>query len=334
MQTTVIKDKDRVWLEGVNGWFMGDRESSVHAAQAAIMESLGEAISYADLVAVSGLAFRMQVSKKGLCPSSPHPFCGYQCVKRSIQAIPYHIEVCEVSSDDAEKVEKTRQAIIASIDRGIPVQYGNEEDGIIIGYQNQGKAWICYHPLREGGKKTFVETEWPWGIAIFTEHKIDNPSMDQLTAGTLRQAVEMAESCESGDYFVGWAAWDAYLNKLRQLQTADEITIHENVMGNAWIYECLVKYRRIAANYLMNVSAEFDPTSEQHLVDAANLYKKMANDILTDSSHSILTVVPFPWSLKKDETWTTDQRAAQISRLEQAFLLEQQAINHIKLVVP
>ena len=83
MNTTLHRDQDRVWLEGVSGWFVGDRESSVHAAQAAAMAAVGEDISYEYLVGVSGLAFRMQVSKDGLCPSSPHSFCGYPCHPRS-----------------------------------------------------------------------------------------------------------------------------------------------------------------------------------------------------------------------------------------------------------
>ncbi len=42
MKTTVRREGDRVWLDGVSGWFVGDQESSVHAAQAATMEAVGE----------------------------------------------------------------------------------------------------------------------------------------------------------------------------------------------------------------------------------------------------------------------------------------------------
>jgi hypothetical protein len=41
MKTTVHRKHDRVWLEGVSGWFVGDRKSSVNAAQAAVMEAVG-----------------------------------------------------------------------------------------------------------------------------------------------------------------------------------------------------------------------------------------------------------------------------------------------------
>ena len=74
----VKRSEDRVWLEGVQGWSFAQRASSVHAAQAAILQAVGVDTRYDDLVAVSGLAFRMQVFKDKLCPSSPHAHCGFR----------------------------------------------------------------------------------------------------------------------------------------------------------------------------------------------------------------------------------------------------------------
>ncbi len=41
MNTTVYREGDRVWLEGVTGWFCRAKESSVHAAQEAVMVAKG-----------------------------------------------------------------------------------------------------------------------------------------------------------------------------------------------------------------------------------------------------------------------------------------------------
>lgn len=224
MKTTVRREGDRVWLEGVNGWFVGDKESSIHAAQEAVMQAIGEDISYVDLLGTSGLAFRMQVSKDGLCPSSPHSFCGYQCVAGSVNALPWKITVYEAKADDVEAVKVARQAVVDSILRGVPVQYGSEEDGIIVGYQKDGEEWICFHPLREGGTKTFVETNWPWGIAVFTEPKETVPSKRELALDALKQAIEMSEAEEADGYYLGDKAWDDYLTKLRALREADDET--------------------------------------------------------------------------------------------------------------
>jgi len=206
MKTVVRRNGDRVWLEGVRGWFVGDRESSVHAAAAAVMEALGEETSYEYLLGVSGLAFRMQVSKEGLCPSSPHSFCGYPCHARSSQALPWQLQILSAEADDADRVQEARQAVVESIDRGIPAQYGSEEDGIIVGYCKGGAEWICFHPMREGGTQTFVETNWPWGILIFVEPKQEMPSRRELAIGALEQAVVMSQAKEAEGYHVGFAA--------------------------------------------------------------------------------------------------------------------------------
>ena len=103
MNTTVHREGDRVWLEGVKGWHPGDKESSVHAAQEAIMQAVGEDVTYDYLLGVSGLAFRMQVSKNGLCPSSPHSCCGYGCHSRSVAALPWKVRVFAVKPDQADR---------------------------------------------------------------------------------------------------------------------------------------------------------------------------------------------------------------------------------------
>lgn len=331
MNTTVHREQDRVWLEGVSGWFVGERESSVHAAEAAVMKALGEDISYEYLLGVSGLAFRMQVSMEGLCPSSPHSFCGYPCHARSSQALPWKLKILEVKAEEADRVREARQAIVGSIDRGVPAQYGSEEDGIIVGYQSSGDEWICFHPMREGGTKTFVETAWPWGIALFTERKAELPDRRELAQGALQQAVEMADTAEADGYYLGQRAWDDYLIKLRALQDADDEARQGAMLGNSWIYECLAQYRGAAAHYLRDIASEFSPGSAQHLLAAADLYERMSDQILRDGENGLIAIAPLPWSLGEGETWTDEMRQDQIRRLEAALPLERQAIRELRI---
>jgi hypothetical protein len=330
MAVTVIREDDRVWLEGVSGWFVGDQESSVHASQAAVMQAVGEDVTYEDLLGASGLAFRMQVSKDGLCPSSPHACCGYQCVAGSVRALPWQIQVYEVKPEDAEGVKNARQALVESIDRGVPVQYGSEEDGITIGYQKGGEEWICLHPMREGGNTSFVETTWPWGIAVYTGPKTTVPSKREVALNALAQAVEMSETEEADGYFLGFAAWDNYIAKLRALKEEDEETRQRAMLGNSWIYENLAQARRRAAIYLRDVASEFLDEAAAHLRAAADLYERLATEVLCDSEHCVITVAPLPWSLREGETWAGEMRADQIRRLEAALPLERQAIDEIR----
>jgi len=313
----------------MKGWFPGEKESSVHAAQEAVMQAIGEETTYDYLVGVSGLAFRMQVSKEGLCPSSPHSCCGYECVARSTRALPWTVRVFQVKPEEADKVQEARRAVVESIDRGIPVQYGSEEDGVIVGYQKQGREWICLHPLRDGGKKTFVETKWPWGIAVFTQRKPEVPSRRELALEVLRQAVTMAGAEEADNYFVGFRAWDAYIERLKALDGADEKAQKDAMLGNAWIYECLAQYRALAARYLRTIADEFDSPAAGHLKNAAGLFEKMSSQVLSDEKHCPVTVAPYPWALKGGEMWTSAVRQDQIKRLEEALPLEREAVAEI-----
>jgi len=330
MKTTVKREGDQVRLEGITGWFVGDKESSVHAAQEAVMQAAGHDVTYEYLVGVSGLAFRMQVSQKGLCPSSPHPCCGYQCVARSTQALPLKVRIFEVKPDQKEKVSEARKAVVASIDSGIPVQYGSEEDGIIVGYRKSGEEWICYHPMRDGGKKTFVETNWPWGIAVFGPAKEQVPAKRDLAVGALEQAVHMAGAEEAEAYFVGFKAWKEYIARLKELQTADWKTRKDGMLGNAWIYECLAQYRACAARYLESIADEFPEQAATHLRKAASLYSKMSSQVLRDEDNCVVSVAPYPWSLKEGDTWSDETLQGQIKRLEEALPIEREALGEIE----
>jgi hypothetical protein len=86
MNTNVYREADRVTIPAASGWSPHDKQSSVHAAEEAVIQALGEDVTYDYLVGMSGLAFRMQLSREGFCPSSPHPACGDSCVGRSAEA--------------------------------------------------------------------------------------------------------------------------------------------------------------------------------------------------------------------------------------------------------
>ena len=330
MTITIHRNDDRVWLEGVQGWFVGDKESSSHAAQEAIMQALGEKIDYTTLVGVSGLAFRMQVSKEGLCPSSPHPACGFQCLERSNMALPWDLQFYSIRPNDSDDVLQVRQVVLESIEHGVPVQYGSEEDGVVIGYQKGGEEWLCLHPYREGGKTMFVEPNLPWGVAIFTGRKTQPTNLKKLALGALQQALHMAHDEQAGGYFVGTKAWEVYLEKLEALQLANDDSRQESMLGNAWIYECLVQFRRTAATYLRGLAGEFSSPAAAHLHKAASLYTEMTESILCNEEQCFTTIAPYPWLLKEGQRWSPDMIQEQIKRLMETEPLEHEALHDLE----
>jgi len=326
--SNVQREGDKVWIEGVKGWYFSQKGSSVHAAMEAVMRAAGEDVDYSYLVGASALAFRMQVHKTW-CPSSPHPFCGYQCIRGAVAALPWTIKAYEVKPDDAEGMKRARESVVASIDRGVPCAYGSEEDGVIIGYQKGGEEWICVHPFSDG--KTFVETKWPWGIGVYTEPKADMPDRRKLAIDSLKQAVKMAHTKNVEDYACGFNAWEQWIAHLR-----DEEWVESGLkdgaplmMGNSWIYTCLVDYRSAAAKYLRSVAPDFEDEVASHLSNSADLYDRMVKDVLTKDKCA-LEVAPRRWDLKEGQQWTQAMRDEQADILIAAFALEKQAIGEIE----
>ena len=326
----VRRDGDRVWVEGVTGWFVGEKGSSVHAAHESAMRALGEDVTYDDLLGVSGLAFRMQVSIGTLCPSSPHAWCGYRCVDRSSEMSPWAFRHYAVKPDDDGRVAEMRRAIVDSIDRGVPVQYGSEEDGVIFGYRADGAEWLAFHPLHAGGREPFVETAWPWGLAIYTERRPDPPNWRAAGVAALRQAVSMAAAEEADRYYVGFAAWEDYIRQLEALDRADAVVRAEAMQGNAWIYDCLVQYRAVAARFLAGLAGSLGGAVAEDLARAGDAYRRMAGEVLRAPGRCSGEVAPYPWSLEDGETWSDDVRQAQIERLRAAIPLEHEAIDAIR----
>lgn len=333
----VKREGDKVWIEGVNGWSIPEMPSSVQGAQTAAMQALGEKVTYEELMGASGLAFRMQISKDvpgpvpvpSVCPSSPHAYCGWQCSQGSLDAIPWTVRPLSTKPEDVEGVAAVRKAVMESIDRGVPVQYGSEEDGLIVGYQKGGEEWLCLHPYSKGGKTVFVNTKWPWGLAIFTERKTKTPSQKELAAQALRQAVAMAEAKECGIYYVGFAAWEDWIQKIPALDSADDKIRRETMQGNSWIYFNLVKGREAAAVYLRSIAPQFGPEAADHLRKAADLWQRMADEVLTSKDVKPEQVAPGPWDLKTGQTWRLETRADQVRRLKAALPMEREAIGEV-----
>jgi len=328
LMTNVQREGDKVWIEGVKGWDFSQKTSSVHAAMETVMRTVGEDVDYSYLLGVSGLAFRMQVHK-GWCPSSAHPSCGYECVRGSVAALPWKIRAYQVKPEDTEGVKRAREAVVASIDRGVPCAYGSKEDGVIIGYQKGGEEWVCVHPFRGG--RTFVETEWPWGIGVYSERKDEQPDRRKLAIDSLKQAVKMAHTKNVEDYACGFNAWEQWIAHLR-----DEKWVESGLkdraplmLGNSWIYSSLVEYRAAAATHLPSVAPDFGDEIAAHLSKAADLYERMVTEMLIKDKCA-LEIAPSPWDLKAGQQWTQAMRNEQAGILAAEFALEKQAIAEIE----
>jgi hypothetical protein len=329
--------RDRTWIEGVQGFSPGEYASSVHGAQARILQALGESLSYDDLICYSGFAFRVGVHET-FCPSAGHPCCGFMCVDGSNRALPWKTTFYDSLSRGEAKADRpafeaeARAAVQASIDRGVPVHYGSEEDGLIIGYGDEGRRWLCVHPYYEGGKKAFWHDEvrgfaggkWPWGIVVWTEPKRDAERVPQrdLTLAALRQAVEMWHTEKRGAYFCGEAAYAHWLKWLRAVEAGKVADPKAGLQGNGWCYDVLIHSRRIAGRWLNQASGEFTGESGKQLRVAAEHYAQIPNVCMKN--------LKCPWDLTPGfDDWTSQMRQQQIARLEAAREHDRAAVEAI-----
>jgi hypothetical protein len=340
----VQQSASRVWIDGIQGFGPGECASSIHGCQARILAALGEPLSYDDLVVYSGFAFRVGVHNQ-LCPSAGHPCCGFMCLANGVRALPWRTRMFErwpgtEPEGGAEAFEAAACAAVrASIDRGVPVEYGGEEAGLIIGYADEGRRWWCVHPYHKNGGEAFWHDEvkgfaggaWPWGITVWTEPKPEDErvSAREVLVGALRQAVEMWRTERCGDYFVGDAAYGFWLDWLGDLEARSGGAPQPGVQGNGWCYDVLVHCRRIAARWLAAHAGDLGPAVQAHLLAAAEHYARLATEALAGFD--------CPWSLTigagNPDGWTSALRQTQLARLEVARAADAAAVAEIAAAV-
>jgi hypothetical protein len=256
--------------------------------------------------------------------------------------MPWKVQVYGVPRTPTSAAEReafeanARQAVRQSIDRGIPVHYGSEEDGLIIGYADEGRRWLCLHPYHAKGKATFWFDEgkgfaggkWPWGIVIFTQRKAaaEMPSQRELTIAALKQAVEMWKTDKRGNYYCGLAAYEHWVGWLKDVEAGKLKDAKGGMQGNAWYYDVLVHSRRIAGRWLAEKAKTFDGPAAAKFASAAAHYSQIATICLES--------LDCPWSLALSpgaaDKWTSDMRKDQIRRLELSRGHDQAAIADIE----
>jgi len=331
MAAKVRREGGEVWIEGVEGFSPAEYADSVHGSQARILQLLGEPLTYDDLICYSGFAFRVGVHRE-MCPSAGHPCCGFMCIENGVRALPWRSRTFEAFPGSEPKDGRAAfeasacAAIRASIDRGIPVHYGGEEDGLIVGYADDGRRWWCIHPYHEWGREAFWYDEdkgfagghghWPWGIEVWAEPRPESERVSdhELTVSALQQAVVMWRTERNADYFCGEAAYAHWLNWLRAVEAGKVSEPKAGMQGNGWCFDVLVHSRRIAGRWLQQHAESLEGEPRECLRAAADHYRQIEGVCMNE--------LTCPWDLApgpdRADQWTAAMRQTQIQRLEAA----------------
>lgn len=326
------QENGRVWLEGVEGFSFAQKVCSTLATQAEVMRVSGEKMTYEDLVGGSGLAFRVQMYKSGMCPSAPHAMVGYRCVSDAFRPTAFRVYwLSDLKPEDPQtpaKIKTARDAVVASIRAGMPVIASSEEDGLVVGYQKEGQELLMLHPMRDGGHSVYVETGLPWCFAVRDGRQAKVLSDRDAVLAAMKQAAAMWDA-DSEKYYVGKKAWQEWIDRLSVMAEHPD-WVKNDQMGNAWMYDSLVAHRRNAASYLRKYANLFDASAADHIRKAADLYEREVKEVLLGQDQLPMTVAPYPG----DKTpWTQELRNDQVKRMRQAMALDAQAVQELQLAL-
>lgn len=328
---TVKREGDQVAIAGLEQESWGgktSRQNSMLACLALAAQRLGEDVSYEEVMGLSAAAFRFQVHKDGMCPSSPHACCGFSCWGLAQQALGITAEHIPTGDQQEANRARARQAVMASIEGGIPAFSSSEECSLLVGYDKNGET-LLGRWYSSGDPGYAPMKDWPWAVEILRKEAA--PDRRQAILRALRSAVDLArtEENQDGTYPSGFRALRLWVGWLRdQERMARETTgdkLFGTALGNAFILDCWVDARRAAAIFLRANAQRLGAEAEVPLLRAAQLY-----DGLQDKVCKARALAPWPWQITPEKPWTPAMMQQQADLVEALIPVEQAAIAEIE----
>ncbi len=322
----VRREGDSVVVSGLEQarWGGGTRrQCSTIATLSLVSEYSGDDTDYDYLMGASGAAFRVQMSEGLMCPSSPHAACGFDCRRLAVHA--WGNDVSFVATQEEAEQPSARDAVVTSLERGVPVLYEREESSLIVGYTSDALLLRDYH-AREPGYETMGE--WPWRVGIASP-KQGRPDLAAVLVDSLRLATELFDTDQVGRYRCGRAAYVHWSELLSDPSRFDRYTEQERfgaALGNAHTLECLADARGAAANYLAGMSEHAPPAAQPSLDSAAAAYAEIERRVRAARPE----LAPFPWEQSDVRPWSAELRARECELLSELAGVDASAIAFLK----
>lgn len=311
----------RVFIDGLQGTNWGgsfmNREDSQVGCLVAALRCAGQNVSYADVMGLSGCAFKITITPN----VDIHPMHSeFGLDWPEIMARVFGMKYTSLALDlNAKKTppEKALEMVKASTDSGLPVFFMDSEWWPVVGYRDDGKALLCvpYAGLPTG--EGYRECPVVGGAWFAANIRKEGKAQERKTSvrESLRTAVRLANTAAiDKDLLCGFAAYKGWQKALLE---NNKISRH----GNAFSYSQLLTSRKAAAEYLDGVSALFDGEPAEQIKLAADNYHAIV-DRLYDAAHT----VAIPW----EQSFTPQNRATEAKTLGECMELEREAISHIK----
>ncbi len=280
----------RAYVEGVRkvSWYTGEACEFASALVSA-MGALGEEVPYHYVLGTTGVAFRLTLNPDPWNPGSygiwavaadPHAV-----VHRAFAAIGRDFTLHEKGSEEHDTA-----AIVASIDRGIPVPafgvVGPADCSLVTGYDQGGKTllgWSTYqdipddHDIPPDVTGYFRKPEWHANTRgyVLIGGKKARPPLRRLAVDSLQWAVHLVGQTAVRDMPAGLRAYEVWADAM--LQDRHFSSGDTQVLGGPYLgILCLLMMiddRRSAAPFLTQIAAEL-PELAPELLAAADCYRE------------------------------------------------------------
>lgn len=165
---SVRRQDGKVWIDGMEDVDWGGSFFTREDSQArCLMETLkcaGREVDYADVMGLSGAAFKLTMAPN-LFVAEIHSEMGmdWQEIVRRVWGVDYDWQAIALSDEEnPDWREELHRAAAESIGRGVPIFYMNGEWNLLVGYREDGSAFIC-KPYA-GDKEGYRESETPTGF--------------------------------------------------------------------------------------------------------------------------------------------------------------------------
>ncbi len=260
-------------------------------AVSGVMKALGrEEHDLVNTGGYTGYAFALPNVLKGTtCPSGPTAlgqmwneiingtnFLGYKTrIYADYKCFP--TQEGELNSDDRKRANKLFQVVKEAIDNNEPIVLWGlpiPEYGIVSGYQEKNYIVSTYRRLMNQPDLpvAFNALQAPGGLhaIIFEDKASEIPA--EADKMTLQRAITLAKGdLTENNYIAGAKAYKEWAEVLEKAPQKD-IIYH----GNAYVNECTLEAKEIAAAFLRRLAAKYEQSSYcNHLLRATEEYDKI-----------------------------------------------------------
>ena len=334
----VRREAGRTWIEGVPELRWGQSgECTFEGALSAALAVTPRPVSYADLMGLSGLAFRVRwfrrFDRPEWCPSSPVGEFSEE-ITATAAAIGWDIEQQSRMGQDDKDMSPYASAIRQSIEAGRPVVgYPDSDLNVAVAYgyeQAEAQTTFLWNAYGRSSLRVPAAKVGPWLMFLWTQGAPmeARPAMVQAlsTPNWRRKSLPnwKPKPGQNAAYLYGQDALRTWREDIKQAEGFPTESRKSLFFVSWWCFDCLVDARLAAAKFLRSRADALGNEAKPALLRAADIYGRLT-DLCAAESLRKHDAFFGPWSGKKFDDWSPEARMKEQEILSQIATLDAQS---------